>query len=309
MCCCMLAALFVFSEKSEAAKTINRIAAVVNDEVITEMEVERAISRKNRESKPGQQKPDRQKAINELVDNMLFDQIISKASIAVSEEDMARAIAGVLHENRITLDKLRAELAQKGMSYEEYKKDIEKEIKRIKYINQVIGPKVKISDQDLRDFYQRNQEMFRGRHSAHLGQIVIPLEGLATETQFLEIRDMALSIVAKARQGKSFTELAIKHSKGPNAEQGGDLGMIDLKNLPQAVAQAVHGMRVGGISNPIFANNSLIIIKVISLPEISAEDFEKLRDDIYAALYESKIEETFNNYMLQERQKAYIDVR
>lgn len=302
-----LITLFLFS--SAEAKTLNRIAAIVNDDIITELDLTKATAKKEIENKAVKRKFDRRQVINTLIDDKLFDQLVVKAKIEVSEDDLARALAGVLHENRMTLDQLKKELASKGTSYEEYKKDLEREIKRIKYVNQIIGPQVKISDQDLRDYYQRHQEMFRGRHNAHIAEIILPLEGLTTEAQFIELKDMALSIVSQARSGKSFTELAIKYSKGPNAEGGGDLGMMDLKEVPAGIAQTVREMKVGQVSNPIFANNALAIVKLISLPELSAKDFDGLRDDIYASVYDERIQETFNSYMLEERQKAYIDIR
>lgn len=301
--------LFIFSNYSEAV-VINKVIAVVNNEIITEHELNKIIT-----AKAGQKKtstPDtntRQETLDKLIDEKLLEQIVTKSKIEISEEDLTRAIGGVLQRNRMTLDQLKTQIASLGMSYEEYKKKTEQEIRRIKFINQVIGPQVKITDQDLRDFYQRNQELFRGSHSAHIAEIVIPLGGLATQKDFEQVRETALSIVAKAGHGSNFGELAKQYSKGPNVENGGDLGMLNLKDLSPEIANIVKSLKVGEVTNPILSGNSIVIIKLISLPEISASDFEKTRDDIYSALYDQKIEEALNNHMQKERQKAFIEIR
>lgn len=289
------------------AEVVDRIAAVVNNDIITEHELSKVASLRGRETK--QDVNTRQETLEKLIDETLFNQLLSKSKIEVTDDDLARQIADILGRNRMSLDQLKNELASKGVSYEEYKKEIILGIRRIKFISQVIGPQVKITDQDLRDYYQRNQERFRGSHRAHIAEIVLPLEGISSQEEFDRLSDTALSIVAKARHGAKFDSLSKQYSKGPNSAEGGDIGMVDLKDLPLEVSNAVKSLKVGETSNPILTGNAVIIVKLISLPEISADDFEKLRDDIYAALYDRKIEETLTNYLAKERQKAFVEVR
>jgi hypothetical protein len=75
------------------------------------------------------------------------------------------------------------------------------------------------------------------------------------------------------------------------------------------VADTVRTMKVGETSKPIISGQSLIVVKLISLPEISAVDFEKYRDQIYGALYDERIQQTLTGYLMKERQKAFISVR
>jgi len=289
--------------------TVDSIAAIVNDGVITRREVDRAIVKAHGKKKKKIEDHERRQVLNNLIDDMLFDQLVAKASIVITDDELAKAIAGVLYQNKMTIEQLRKELYAKGMTYDEYKKDVEKQIKRIKFVNQVIGPQVKITDQDLRDYYQKHQEQFRGSHNAHIAQIIFPLANVATQAEFEKIRKDAMTVVSQARKGRSFKKLAEKYSKGPNVTSGGDLGMVDLKDLPQIVADTVRTMKIGDVSKPIFTGRALVIVKLISLPEISAADFDKMRDNIYGAMYDSRMDQTLNSYILKERQKAYIDIR
>ncbi len=309
-CVAALTAIILSAGFSNAApRQINKIAAIVNDDVITERDVGKALSSQKRPVSEPERMELRRDVVERLVDQKLLDQILKKSKIEVSEDELARAIAGVLHDNKISIEQLKAELASKGTPYEQYKKEMITQIKRIKFMNQVIGPQVKITEQDLRDYYQRNQEKFRGSHKAHIAWIVFPLDAVQTQAEFDAIRDAALAASASARKGANFAELAKKISKGTAAEEGGDLGMVDLKDMSPAVADVVRSLSVGQVSAPVLDKNAVVIVKLISLPEISAKDFEALRDNIYAALYDERLDFTLRGYLQKERQKAFIEIR
>ena len=303
-------AAWILAPRGARAEVVDRIAAVVNNEVITEVDVGRAVALRSKSAAPAKtDAAGRQEALDRLIDETLFNQIMAKSKIEVSDEDVNKAIANVLQQNRMSADQLRAELQAKGVPYEEYKKSIEREIRRIKFINQVIGPQVKITDQDLRDHYQRNQDSFRGSTSAHIAEIVLPLDGITSEAEAKAAGDTALEIVAKARKGTSFASLAKQYSKGPNVAEGGDLGMLPVKDLQPELQAAVKSLKIGEVSNPFVLGNALVIVKLIALPEIGSGDFDKVRDQIYGALYDQKIEETLASFLQRERSKAFIEVR
>lgn len=292
------------------AKTIDGIVAVVGDEVITQSELDRRLKAQQVSDKKNiDDKARRRAVIESLINDRLMEQILKTANIEVTEDDLARAIGNVLHQTGMTIEQLRAEVASKGMTYDEYKKEVEKQIQKIKFINQVIGPQVKITEQDIRDYYQRHQENYRGSSKAHIAQIFFSFAGIQTQQQAEKLRDTAISVSTQARKGRNFKELAKKYSQGPGADKGGDLGMVNLKDVPQAVADTVRNMKVGDVSGPIYTDNGLMIVKLIALPELSPDDFGASRDRIYQALYEEKIEETLTAYLQKERQKAFIEIR
>ncbi len=306
--CVLLAALACAFSRPAGAELVNGVVAVVGDDVITQRQLDQAMQAKGRGGAKATDPMARQKAIDELIDEKVMNQLLVKAETEVTDDDVARAVAGVLHQNGMTIDQLRSEIASKGMTWEDYKKQIETQIKRVKFVNQVIGPQVKITDQDLRDYYSQNQERFRGGVRAQIAQIFLPFENFQSQAEVEAFKDEAIDIANRARRGADFKELARKHSKGANAENGGDLGMVNLKDLPESVALAVKALKPGEVSTPVATDKGLVIVKVIALPELSGSDFEKLRDDIYSALYDEKIQETLRSYLQRERSKAYIEI-
>ncbi len=323
----ILLALLLCATPSQrlAAEVLGRIAAVVGDEVITENDIAKALSLRARSTKfsPGvpllessrergkesAKAANRAEVLERLIDNAILGQVLAKSKIEVTEDDLARAIAGVLHQNRMTIDQLKSEVAAKGMSYDEYKKQLEREIKKVKFINQVIGPKVKITDQDLRDHYEKNRDRFRGGSEAHIAEIVLPLEGIRSQQEFDELGQSAVTIAQKASKGGSFEALARQYSKGPNAAQGGDMGTVKVRDLSPQVAAAVKALQIGEVSPPLMAEHAIVIVKLLSLPEKASGDFERRRDDIYSAVYDRKVDEALAAYLDQERQKIFVEVR
>jgi peptidyl-prolyl cis-trans isomerase SurA len=303
-----LAALFAASPA--LAATFNRVVAVVNNDVITQAQLDRATSLQGRAGAKGAPPPvSREEALDRLINDRLLNQLLLSSKIEVTEDDLVRAIGNVLSQNGMTLEQLKAELNSKGMSYEEYKKEVEGEIRRVKFVNQTIGSQVKISDQDLRDYYQRHPERFRGGVSAHIAQIFLPFGNITTEAEALRFKEQAMAIAAKARKGGSFAELAKQNSKGPNAENGGDMGTLNLKNLDPNVADAVRALKVGEVSPPIPTEQGLVIVKLVSLPELASGDFDALRDRIYSAVYDERIQGAMQSFLQKERQKAFIEIR
>ncbi len=157
--------VILFSFNSFAAELVDRIVAVVDGEIVTRSELEEIVDMTPKQGRPikeQEMQSFRKEALNGLIDDILLKQAIKKAKIEVQEEELARAIASVLQQNQITPEKLRADLAKKGVSFEIYKNQISDQIKMIKFVNQVIGSQVKINERELRDYFKKHQDMFGG---------------------------------------------------------------------------------------------------------------------------------------------------
>jgi peptidyl-prolyl cis-trans isomerase SurA len=119
------------------AEVVDRIVAIVGDEIITLSDVKRVEGRGKKE------------ALNSLIREKLFQSEIERLEIKVTEDEMARAIQEVLYRNRITVDELKRELQGKGMTYDAYKVDLAREIQKMKFLGQVIYPRIKISEDEV----------------------------------------------------------------------------------------------------------------------------------------------------------------
>src|SRR3989338_289931 len=156
--------LFLFMSTSLMAdKTVDKIVAIVNQDVITLYDLDRAMAPMLAEIRKAPNfdaaySEAKQKTLEQLIDDALLKQEIDKAKIEVDENELARAIAGVLAQNRITIDMLRSELASKGISFESYKKQLADQIRRMKFIQQNVSAALHISEEEIDSFLKEQQK-------------------------------------------------------------------------------------------------------------------------------------------------------
>lgn len=130
-------AVFVFSMgQAFGGELVDRIIAVVGSEMITLSDVKKkgAVSKQ---------------PLDDLIQEKLMEQEISRLKLTVSQSEKQAAISDVLQRNGMTLEELRRELAAKGTPWTSYEQELEEQVKKMKFIGQVIYPRIKISDDDI----------------------------------------------------------------------------------------------------------------------------------------------------------------
>lgn len=296
------------------AKVVERIIVVVNGDVITQSELDariqltqggprKRINELERETK-------KRAALDTLISETLLDQAIKKSNIEVTDEEIARATANIRARNGMSMEQLRREIAQDGLTWAEYQEQVAGEVRKIKFVNQIISPEVKITDRDLRDYYDKNRQHFHGGKEVHVAEIILPIAGITTEAEAIALRDRAISVVRQSRADKgAFSRLAKQHSRGPNAEKGGDLGVLPVADMPERVAEVVRRLPEGAVSDPIPTENAIVIVKVIDWPDATDDDFNAVRDSIYERVHQNRLQEALNAYVQRLRQHAYIETR
>ncbi len=292
------------------ANTYNKVAAIINSDIITAYDVNEHLKKMTFDAHILDKKTKFRMTLNELIDEKLFKQlVIDHDDITVTDDDLTKAVENILQQYQMNRTQLRKELKTKGLTFEKYKDDLRYTIRKTKFIEKEISPKIKITDQDLRDYFQHNQKQFRSAYKAHIAQIVLPLTMIKSQTEFESLHKKTLQIIKRIKKGSSFSSQAQKYSKGPYADKGGDMGMMDVSVLPIPVSKAIRTMTIGDISQPILTNHAIVIVKIISLPELSASNFTKLKNTIFDALYNERMKSTLKTYLNKKRHQAFIDIR
>lgn len=314
---CMLVAmagLILLYSSASQAKVVDRIVAVVNGDIITQTDLDAKLRSSTSSKKTTLNdlalEQARRNALDELIDDLLLKQAIDKSKIEITQDEVSKAINNILKQNRMTISQLRSEIARKGMAFKEYEDQLKTEIKKIKFINQVVSSGVKVSNRDLRDYFDQNKATIHGNEKAHIAEIILPIAEIRTEEEAIALRNNAFNIVKQSRENpSSFEKLAKQHSKGPNSENGGDLGTVKLNDLPETVARAIQSLPEGGISDPIPTENAVVIVKLIEWPDVSDKDFESMRDVIYEQIHQQKLQDALNAYIQMTKQQSYIEIR
>jgi peptidyl-prolyl cis-trans isomerase SurA len=130
-----------------------------------------------------------------------------------------------------------------------------------------------------------------------------------TKDRALQMKAQAEELVKKARSGTPFSSLAKEFSKGPNADAGGDLGIVNPSLLLPEVASVLQKMNVGQISDPVISSAGIHIIHLIDRAQATGGDFEKMRPQIESKLYDERVKEELKNYLAELRKKTYVEIR
>ena len=121
---------------------------------------------------------------------------------------------------------------------------------------------VKISDDDIRDYYESNPTEFKTEKTIEARHILFKLDEKADQATAKATREKALEVVAKAEAGQDFAELAKKYSEGPSNKSGGFLGAFPKKAMVKPFADKAFSMKAGEISKLVKTRFGLHIIKV-----------------------------------------------
>lgn len=297
-----------------AAEVIGGIAAIVNDELITNHDVEKEIAliAKGAGSKPGPtvgQAQLRTTALNQLIDKKLTEQKIRELDIRVSEEELRQAIEEVKKQNNMTQEALVSALQGQGLTFDQYKAQFREQLERIRLMGQEVRSKIQVGEQELREYYEANlkrftEEMFQARH------IYFKINEKTPEADVKRIMVTAMSVLQEARSGKDFAELARQHSEDQlTAKEGGDLGAFRKGEMLPEIERSVESMKPGEISDLVTTPAGFHIIKLEKRFTKTVKTFDEVKGEIEELLYRKKSEERFKQWLADLRKGAAIEIR
>lgn len=297
-----------------SAQVVNRIAAVVNDDIITtyDVEMEAVIIAKEAEKKPVPEggRPQYQTvALNQLIDKKLAEQKIRELGITVSEEELRQAIEDIKKQNNLSQDALVAALKSQGLTLEKYQALFREQIERLRLMGQEVRSKIQVGEKEISEYYEANKklysdEMFQARH------IFFTINEKTPEIDIRRIMALSMSVLLEARSGKDFAELARKYSEDKlTAKDGGELGTFKKGEILPDIQSAVEAMQAGDISDLVITPAGFHIIKLEKRFTTNAKPLSAVKGEIEEMLYRKKTEERFNQWIADMRKGAAIEIR
>lgn len=314
---CLLAASFFLFPDGTRGEIVERIVAVVNNDVITLSELEEAGSRMfeqvQQSSLPAEKEEKLQKArravLDQLIENKLLEQEIKNKKVEVTERDVDAAIQQILQQNQANEEQMKAMLAKEGITLSTYRRRLHDELGKLRLINREIKSKIVIKEEDLRKIYQDNLAKFTDPAEVKVQQIFFGIPQLATEAEVASIRQGALSILEKARSGEDFAELAGKYSQGPEAHEGGVLGFFKHNELRPELEESAFKLQVGEVSGLIKSPEGFHILRVLERKGGEPKPFAEVQNQIRDEMMQAESEKQFQEWMKALKAKAYIEIR
>jgi len=224
----------------------DRIVAIVNGDIITLYELN--ISIKNLTGlHAGELKLKdkdnffkvRQAVLNSMINELIADQHIDKLGIKVTVKDVEDAIERVKSDNRLTQEDLIYSLKTEGITFQDYKERLKKEIEQARLVNHEVKSKIVVTEAEMKDYYNKHIKDYIEEDRVLLARIFLPVKDLDDNDEITQARELGDDIIRKLEAGRSFFDLARKYSKGPAVAEGGKLGWIKMKNLDPILKEKI----------------------------------------------------------------------
>lgn len=307
-----LTLFFIFSGIYQvyAAILLDRVVALVNNEVITWSELYKMMERETTDEMKSLDEEEKKKMfkegeevfLNRLIDLRLQLQEAKRVEIVATPEEVENAIENIKTKYDLTDDEMKRSLEKEGLTFEEYKKKLSEQIVISKLVSQQVRSKIVISDEEINDYLGKNRKEFVWDESYKLRQIFFKRP--SDEDMNKDIEEKASHIMEKLKEGEDFSYLAQEYSEDTTKKFGGAMGYIQKKSLAKEFIDALADMKTGDFSKPFWSEKGLHIIKLEDKKSAQTED--EVKEEIRDKLLESKFMRKYDSWLKDLRNKAHI---
>lgn len=295
-------------------KTVDRILAQVNDEIITMSELNREMAQfkeqlatrySGEQLEQAIQKAEKQALETLIEQKLIYQKAVELGMTANVDSRVSAAVQQVLKENNLKdTDELENELAKQGMTLKDFRDAIRKKIVNDDLIGEFVGSRITLLTQEIDKYYKDHQAEFSTPEEVTLSEIVItiPDDDKAAQNKINDIR-------RRLEQGEAWNSLANQYSNGATANKGGSIGTYILSKLNSDIVKAIAGVKESEVSQPQkLKAGSYVIYRVDSRKEAGVRPLDQVRDDIKNQLYNKKFNPEYERFISQLKEDAYIQI-
>lgn len=298
-------------------QVVDRVAATINGEVVTLSELtERAGAEWARvvRMEPGKERDQaRVAALRRAFDVVVAERLLMEQAKAlqleVTDAQVDAAINDIKTRNHFDDAQLEQALSEQGLTPAEFRGQIRRELETYQVLQYKVRGRVKLSDDDVRNYYQTHPQEFGGEPEVHVRHIFLPLPEDAPPAEEQKARAHAEKVLARIRGGEDFAKVAREVSKGPSAADGGDLGWLRRGTVQKALEDVAFQLEPGQVSGVVRAGPGLHVVKVEERRTGGGKKFEEVAEEIRARLFEEQVGTYRQQYIDELRRDALVDVK
>lgn len=308
--------LLFFGITPFAHGVVDRIVAIVNQEIITLSEVDRwmgpfyeEIQTEDRLEKKEKLLEARRKILDQIIEERLIDQEVKKIGFKATPKEIEATIEEIKKRNNATQEDLEMALARDGITFETFKKEIEKRILRTRFISVMIKVDSKFGDKELLEFYQKNIDRYRSNELYRPGHILFLIPKEATPEEISKIRKRCEKVLEKIKKGEDFGEMALLYSEHASSKDRGDLGYFKKGELLPAFEKEALRLQVGEVSGIIRTEHGFHIIKLLDRKGGEPPPFEEIKERVKADYMDREREKALRQYLTKLKEKSVIEIK
>jgi parvulin-like peptidyl-prolyl isomerase len=300
------------------AIVVEQIVAKVNNEIVTQGELDRSRAQIEAELKHQQLPPEKiQQTMKDVEPDLLRDRIDQLLLVQKGKEleikvddEVSKFLAQIQLDSKISdPEKFHTYIReQSGMSYEDFKQQAKDSMLTREVVRHEVGGRISISKAEAQKYYDEHKGEFVRDEQVLLREILISTEG-KDEKGIAEAEKKAKDLVARARKAENFGTLAKDNSDAESARNEGVLPAFKRGDLKKDLEQAVFTQQKGYVSDPIRQGNGFLILKVDDRYEAGLQPYDLVENEVMEKLYTPRMQPEVRKYLTRLRREAFVEIR
>jgi peptidyl-prolyl cis-trans isomerase SurA len=247
---------------------VDRIVAVVNDEVITSIDLTDRVTLVTKQlQRQGSQLPASEVLSRQILERMINDllqaQLAKETGIKVDDATLDRTIERIAQENQLSMSDFRSALERDGVKYPRFREDIRNEILLARLREREVENGIVVTDAEVDTEMARISREAQSDSEFNIAHVLVLVPPQATPDQIEQRRRKAMLALSELRRGNNFAQVAATYSDAPDALQGGTLGWRPSARLPALFLETLEKLKDGEVSDIMRSPNGFHIVKLL----------------------------------------------
>ncbi len=307
----------VFWNSLGKTEIIDRIVAIVNEDIITLSELEEF----RKSLYPRQPKANdwlreelelsdvRRHVLNALIEERLIDQEATRQNIVVTQKTLEDALESLRQERGLSQPQLEIALKAQGLTYEEYRGRVERGLKRTRLVNRTVKSEIEIREEDLRVYYQTHIKDYMAEETIRISHILLPLSSNPTKDEEAETSSIAKEMLNRAEKGEDLAEVARQYSHRIPGVQGGDIGYFKSGEMIPAIEKRALSLKVGEMAGPILTAKGVFLIRVTDKKGGKPIPFAEIKKTVEKDYYRNEVDRQYRRWVKKLKERSFIEVK
>jgi peptidyl-prolyl cis-trans isomerase SurA len=313
----LLASAALAAVEPHPARVLDRVAAIVNGEVVTLRELEdRAAGdlRRAAAEAPAARERARVRALKLALDGAISERLLDGQAAAlgveVTDQEVDAVVEDVKRRNGLDDTRLDEALAAQGIpDRAAYRKAVKRDLETWKVLQVKVRNRVKVTDEDVKNYWQTHPQEFKAGEEIRVRHIFLPLSSDPPAAEVERVRARAEKALARLRAGEDFARVAREVSQGPTASEGGEIGWLKRGTVQPEVEKVAFALRPGEVSAPVRTRAGYQILLVEERRGGGERPLDEVKDEIRDRLMNEQIETYRNQFVAELRKDALIEVK
>jgi peptidyl-prolyl cis-trans isomerase SurA len=267
---------------SQAAETkVDAVAAIVNNAVVLESEVDEMVARvKSNAAKQQQTLPSdralRTQAMDRLILTSLQMQMAKRMGLQITDPQLDQTIQNIAAEQKMTLEQFRAQVVQEEGSYEAFRERLREEITSGEVMRANVQRRIYVSPQEIDTVTRLMEEQGASNEEYNIGHILIALPSQPDAAQMKEAEEKANKVMELLAKGNDFKRIAMNSSSAETALEGGDMGWLNINEMPTLFADQIRGKKKKDLIGPLRSGAGFHILTIFDIRGSNVVEFEEV---------------------------------